>query len=270
MFYKQIALSVPSTATEETYGWLGQFPKLEEWLGPRIIKNLVAHSYAIKNRTFATAISVPRVSIEDDQYGVFTPVLEEMGRSAAEQPDELVFTPLKNGFATKGYDGEFFFDTDHPVTDDTNSTTLVGNMQAGALAPWFLLDCSRPIKPIVYQERLPYELAARDRKEDDNVFLNDEYQYGVRARSNAGYGLWQMAFASKSDLTAANYEAARTTMRNQRGAGRRPLNVMPDTLVVPPSLEGAALRLLNSEYGTGGVTNEWKGAAKLIVTPWVA
>jgi phage major head subunit gpT-like protein len=27
----------------------------------------------------------------------------------------------------------------------------------------------------------------------DRVFLKDEYLYGVRARYNAGYGLWQFA-----------------------------------------------------------------------------
>ena len=58
-------------------------------------------------------------------------------------------------------------------------------------------------------------------------------------------------------------------MQEFKGDGGRPLGVMPDTLVVPPSLESAGLQILNSEYGTGGVSNEWRGTAKLIVTPWV-
>jgi phage major head subunit gpT-like protein len=39
--------------------------------------------------------------------------------------------------------------------------------------------------------------------------------------------------------------------------------------VVPPSLEGAARKLLTSALAEGGETNEWAGSAKLIVTPWV-
>ena len=104
---------------------------------------------------------------------------------------------------------------------------------------------------------------------DQNVFKNDEFQYGVRARGNAGYGLWQLAFGSKAALSAANYAAARQAMQEFKGDGGRPLGVMPDTIVVPPSLESAGLQLLNSEYGTGGISNEWRGTAKLIVTPWV-
>ena len=47
------------------------------------------------------------------------------------------------------------------------------------------------------------------------------------------------------------------------------LGVTPTTLVVPPALEGAARKLLNTELGEGGQTYEWKGTAELIVTPYV-
>ena len=58
---------------------------------------------------------------------------------------------------------------------------------------------------------------------------------------------------------------------------QRPLGIRPTVLVVPPSLslslslslEGAGLRLLNTENGAAGATNEWKGTAELIVTPFL-
>jgi phage major head subunit gpT-like protein len=158
---------------------------------------------------------------------------------------------------------------DHPVTNELGQVTAVSNMQAGAAAPWFLLDTGRAIKALVYQERIPYKLQTLDRDTDENVFMDDEHLYGVRARSNAGYGLWQMAFGSQAALSAANYELARAAMMSLKGDEGRPLNIKPDTLVVPPSLEGAGLRLLNTELGSAGATNEWKGTAKLIVSPWV-
>ncbi len=40
--YSDIAMTVPSAARDETYGWLGQFPALREWIGPRQVKNLEA------------------------------------------------------------------------------------------------------------------------------------------------------------------------------------------------------------------------------------
>ena len=243
---------------------------MREWLGQRVVKNLVAQTYTIQNRLFENTIGVPRVAIEDDKYGLFSPILTEMGKSAAEHPDELVFALLKAGFSTNCYDGQFFFDTDHPVSNGNNIINSVSNFQTGAGAPWYLLDTSRAIRPIIFQERLPYTLTQLTRDEEENVFKNDEYIYGVRGRANAGFGLWQLAFGSKATLDATNYAAARSAMMSLTGDEGRPLNIKPDTLVVPPSLEGSALRLLNSEYGTGGVTNEWKGTAKVVVTPWVA
>ena len=268
---------VPSSTAEEQYGWLGQFPGMREWIGPRIIKNLVAHGYTIVNRRFENTISVPRTSIEDDRVGVFTPMFSEMGKAAAEHPDQLVLDLLKNGFTSLCYDRQFFFDTDHPVKNAAGLEASVSNMQAGAEPPWFLLDTHRAIKPMIYQERIPYKLTRLDEDRDDNVFFNDEYIYGTRGRSNVGFGLWQLAFGSKAALTADNYEAARAAMMELRGDEGRPLGIKPDTLVVGPALEGAALRLLNngSRIVTVGdvpvpVQNEWAGSAKPIVTAWAA
>ena len=152
-------------------------------------------------------------------------------------------------------------------------------MQSGAGPAWFLLDTSRALKPLIYQERRPYRLVSKDRPEDDNVFNNKEFVYGVDGRSNAGFGLWQLAFGSKAELTPANYEAARAAMMAFKGDEGRPLNIRPDVLVAPPSLEGAAMRLLNNgtrveivgENDTPvAVQNEWANTAKPIVTAWVA
>lgn len=268
--WPQIAMKVASSTREETYGWLGQFPKMREWIGPRAVMNLSAHGFTVANKDFEQTIAVPRNDIMDDRIGVFTPMFQEMGRSAAEVPDELIFGLLAGGFTGICYDGQPFFDVDHPVGDGAiGPVTSVSNTQAGAGEPWFLLDCSRAIKPLVYQERMPFnKIVTKDRPEDDNVFMDKEFIYGVDGRANAGYGLWQLAFGSKATLDAANYAAARAAMKKFKGDAGRHLGIEPDTLVVGPDNESAALKLLNSEITTGGVSNEWKGTAKLIVTPW--
>jgi phage major head subunit gpT-like protein len=89
-----------------------------------------------------------------------------------------------------------------------------------------------------------------------SVFFNKEFTYGVDARCNVGFALWQLACGSRQTLDATSYEAARLALQNMTGDGGRKLNVTPSLLVVPPSLEGAARRLLNSEYKSGGETNE--------------
>lgn len=282
-FHKNVALTVPSSTATEKYGWLGQMPQLREWLGPRVVKNLVAHSYAIENLDFESTVSVPRNAIEDDRYGIYTPFFAELGRAAAEHPDVLISQLIADGFNTLCYDGQNFFDTDHPVrlNGSDKPPVSVSNMQAGTDEAWYLLDCSRPIKPFIFQERRAYDLVSKDRPGDDNVFFNKEYVYGVDARANAGYGLWQLAYASKQPLTAENYELARAAMMKQRGDEGRPLGIKPDTLVCGPNLEGAAMRLLNNGTrvvmveGSDSATlpiaiqNEWANTATPIVTPWM-
>ncbi len=54
--WDKIAMTVPSSGAEETYGWLGQFPQLREWIGPRVVKNLAAHAFAIRNRKFESTV----------------------------------------------------------------------------------------------------------------------------------------------------------------------------------------------------------------------
>ena len=267
-YWKTIALKQPSSTGEEQYGWMKNLPSLREWIGPRQVNNISLAGYTIINKLFESTIAVQRTAVEDDSYSVIKPVLAEMGKAAASHPDELIFALLRDGFIKNCYDNQFFFDTDHPL-EINGAATIVSNMQAGAGAAWYLLDTSRTIKPLIFQERMPYELQEMTDSSDSNVFKNDEFLYGVRARGNAGYGLWQLAFGSKATLNEANYAAARQAMQEFKGDGGRPLGVMPDTLVVPPSLEGVGLDIVNSATGAAGATNKWKGTAKLIVTPWV-
>ncbi len=56
--------SFPAQHAKNSYGWLGQFPKIREWIGDRTIMNLAAHSYVVVNRKFESTISVDRTAIE--------------------------------------------------------------------------------------------------------------------------------------------------------------------------------------------------------------
>ncbi len=264
--FQEIATTVTSTGREELYGWLGEFPALREWLGDRIVHNLEAHDFTIKNRKFEATVSVNRDNLEDDKVGVYKPMFQEMGRGARQHPDKLVFSLLASGASTPCYDGQNFFDTDHPVTVDGVETS-VSNYATGGGPMWVLLDTSRAVKPIIWQERVGYQLQHLARDNDEHVFMKDEYLYGIRARVNAGFGLWQMAHASKAVLDAANYEAARQAMMDLTDANGDPLGIVPDTLVVGTGLEGDARRLIKKAI-TGGDTNEWADSAKLIITPW--
>lgn len=265
-----VATTVPSSTGENEYGWLGKLPSMREWLGDRVINAATASDYTIKNRDFEQTIGVDRNDIEDDNIGIYSPLFTEMGRSTMAHKEELVFGQLKAGFDRPCYDGQNFFDTDHPVLDAAGNEIAVSNMQAGAGDAWYLIDDMRALKPIIWQERKAPMFVAKDRPDDDNVFLRKQFLYGVDSRCNVGFGFWQFAFGSKATLNAANYAAARAAMLGMKGDFGRPLGVRPGLLVVPPSLEGAAMEILNAERDAAGATNVWKGTAKLEVVSWLA
>lgn len=268
--HDRVATMVRSTQMEQSYGWLGKIPNVREWIGPRAVQNLMQHDYAIKEKPWELTIGVDRDHIETDNLGIYTPLFTEMGMSSEAFRQQLVFDLLKAGFSTNCYDGQFFFDTDHPVLDDDGNEISVANTDGGSGTPWFLIDTNRALKPIILQERKNFEFVAKDQLTDDNVFNNKEFVYGTDARMNVGFGFWQFAWGSKQTLDASAYAAARAALTGMKGDYGRPLGLMPNLLVVPPSLESAGRRILNSEYGTGGVTNEWKGTAELLVVPWLA
>ena len=266
----RVAMTIKSSTASNAYGWLNQMPGMREWIGARVIQNLAESSYTITNKHFEETVGVDRNDIEDDNLGQYSMLMTRLGEAASAFPEQLVWDLLKAGFSTNCYDGQFFFDTDHPIVLADGTTSTFANTDGGAGTPWFLLCTNQSVKPIIYQERKPATFVSKDKETDDNVFSQRRFVYGVDLRCNVGYGLPQMAWGSKQTLDATSYATARAALMAMKGDGGRPLGLVPNLLVVPPSLESAARKILNSEYGTGGITNEWKGTAEPLIVPWLA
>jgi len=229
------------------------------------------YDYAIKNKKFEATEGIAAEYIEDDTYGVLMPKFQDMGYAAESHPDELVYMLLAAGFTTPCYDGQNYFDTDHPVTNpETGEEESVSNMQAGTGAAWFLLDTRRPLKPLLRQLRRDYRLQAKtDAGQSDHVFLHDEYLYGVDGRGDVGFGFWQQAFGSKADLTDANFDAAMEAMGSLTSDQGRPLGIMPDLLVVGPKNRAKAKKVIEAENKAGGESNTNFKAVEVLVVPWL-
>lgn len=269
--YGQVATTVPSTTRETEYGWLGKFPRFREWVGDRVINSLARHGYALRNKSYENTVEVERDDFDDDNLGIYGPLFRELGMQATTFPDEIVWPLLPGGFATACYDGQYFFDTDHPVLDVNGNPQSVANTDGGSGTAWYLLDVSRSLKPFIYQERKAFgNLVRKDDPKDDNVFMRKQFLYGLDGRANAGYGFWQMAWGSKQTLNSTNYAAARAAMMGMKGDYGKPLAINPRLLVVPPSLEEAGRKLLQSQLVNGGESNPWAGTAELLVSPWLA
>ncbi len=257
----KIATLVTSTKSSNTYGWLENLPGVRKWLGDRHVNSLSKGDYQIKNEKFEGTIAVSRTDIEDDELGQFNAIISELANSAALFPDELVFNLLKNGTEQICYDGQPFFDTDHEVNGKS-----VSNFTDGTNPAWYLLNCGRPLKPLIFQQRTAPRFTSLDKETDDNVFKSDEYLYGVDFRCNAGYGFWQMARCSKAALTTESFNADYAAMMSIKKEDGSPLRNVPTLLVVPPSLRAKAFEIVNSEELSDGTTNPNKGVVDVLVS----
>lgn len=190
--YERIATTIPSSSKYNSYNWMGQIPGIREWIGEREIQNLDNYQYLIANKSFEMTVGVPREDIEDDNFGVYTPMMTMMGEQTADFPNTLVFGSMKKGFQEKCFDGKPFFATDHPV--------------------------------------------------------------GKETYSNKG----------TAELSEESYTAARTAMMSIKGDNGKPLNIIPDLLVVSPKNEHKARLILKADQ-INGTTNVLKDTADLLV-----
>lgn len=268
--WQQVAMEITSTSDAENYGWMKDLPGMREWIGQRVYNNLEATPAQLKNKSWEHTIAVKRDHIEDDKLGIYANLYSMQGEIVARHPDDLVWGLLPAGFNTRGFDGQYFFDTDHATFNRAKAEVSWSNTQGGSGAPWFLMDLSRSfMKPLIFQMRRKPQFVPRTDPKDPHVFDHAEFVFGADGRYNAGFGFHQLAVGSRMDLDAASFEDARIRLASQFRPDGSPLGVVGTHLVVGSSNEAAALELLEAERNAAGATNVWRNRAKLIVSPWL-
>lgn len=129
--YELYSSRVPSGTEENVYGWIAELTGMRKWEGPREVVDVAANDYRLKNEDYEKTVGLDRNKIEDDQFGFFSSIVASLGSAAKWLPDDLCIDMLQNGHANTCWDGQFFFDTDHPVDfydagAGTYSNKLVG------------------------------------------------------------------------------------------------------------------------------------------------
>ncbi len=214
-YHQQIATEIPSSSREMRHAWLDRIPQMREWLGERVVNNLAVRLQSIENRLFEDTVAVKRTDIEDDLIGVYRPVIEELAMQAKLWPDKIVVDALQAGTTALSYDGQHFFDSNHPQNMD---------------------DPASPLQ--------------------SNLLLNH-------------------------DLDVDALGDAIQVMMSFIGADGKPLEIVPDLLIVPPQMKFRAARLLQAEligrditlatgHGAAADTNILRGALDLLVLPRLA
>jgi phage major head subunit gpT-like protein len=124
--YPQFCTELPSNRDTETYGMIGNFPGMREWLGDRKFKELLAARFSIQNKLWESSLLIEKTNLADDHMGLYPSLMEELGAEAVAHPDELVIDSLVNGESTECFDGQYFFDTDHSWGDSGDQDNDLG------------------------------------------------------------------------------------------------------------------------------------------------
>ena len=128
--WKDTASEISSTTAKNLYKWFGRFPKMRKWVGEKYIKSLEAYEYALKNEPWEATVEVDRDDIEDDETGQYTLQATDAGQSAGEWATDLVDMAKNAAFTELCFDGQPFYDTDHPVAGASVSNKLVVALSA--------------------------------------------------------------------------------------------------------------------------------------------
>jgi phage major head subunit gpT-like protein len=131
-YWKMFATIAPSGTTQELYHWIAQLPGMREWVGVRIKNSPVLRDYTLTNKHFEDTIALDKNRVKDDTHGAFSPTVAAFGQAVARWADEQLAAAVEAGTSALCFDGQYFFDDDHPVSLDDASLSTYSNKLAGA------------------------------------------------------------------------------------------------------------------------------------------
>lgn len=128
---------VASSTEFNTYAWLANITGMREWIGHRIVDGLKERTQVIYNKDYEKTLGVARNAIADGMLADAVMAMEQLVMVANRLPDDLLLALMEGGqsaaVAGLAYDGQFYYDTDHP-TDIDLVTGTQRNYYASGLA----------------------------------------------------------------------------------------------------------------------------------------
>lgn len=128
------AMEVPSASRSTLHAWLADQSAVKEWLGKRKLQSMGTRHWEVVNRSWELSYQFDVNAIRDDLSGlVASALMKARGNAAkwARHEDILCASVLEAGTSALCFDGQYFFDTDHPtdleaITSGTFDNTISG------------------------------------------------------------------------------------------------------------------------------------------------
>lgn len=124
-----------SSGAGNDYAMLEQMQGWREWYGARKFEDIKSDTYRLANRTFEKSITIPREDIEDDQIGIYSPLVAQMVEGYQQLIVELIIDDVLVANPT-AYDGTALFSESRTYGSHTidNATSAVFSSAAFSTA----------------------------------------------------------------------------------------------------------------------------------------
>lgn len=134
-----VASEFPSATASNLYAWIDKVPGFRKWVGDRVFQNVGSQRFEVVNEAYEDSIRLSVNDIEDDQYGVYTPIVRLMAFAWLElKRDQVVkvFTENRETFTGQGLisDSHSYGDQtlDNKTTDALSKTSFEAAFTAAA------------------------------------------------------------------------------------------------------------------------------------------
>ncbi len=266
-----LLMDVESDTEQNIYTFLSQSIGMQKWEGERKVRELSGSEFTVVNDDFELTYGIKRDALLDrSRIQGISDYITKMGEAAAEHKDRLSWEFLDlQGTTALCYDGTPLIGAAHPLKKGSDWSNID---TTGAGPKWFLMDTRTSSRAVLFQTREAYslEVLSADVENSERGFMRREHLVGAFSRVAVAPAMPHRVFQSTATLDFAGFSDARAQMRRFRGDGDRPIMVQPNVLMVPPELETTALQLMQNERNSSGSSNILRGAAEVVVNPFLA
>jgi phage major head subunit gpT-like protein len=118
--WKNYCSVIPSSGSQNVYGWTGMLPKARVWKGARVVVTANPQTYTLVNLPYEHTLGIDRFHLDDDLMGIYYRQIPDQARQVRRLPDYWTRDLLENsgdqtGTKQNGLDGLTAFNTAHPV-----------------------------------------------------------------------------------------------------------------------------------------------------------
>jgi phage major head subunit gpT-like protein len=132
-WWMQIATEVTSDTTKSIFPWTELIPDFRKWTGERRVHRPIVRFQELVNEPYEDTIEMPAETVADDTLRLYKSQVDMMGEAASNLWNRITVDTIKRGLTDTVYDGQFFFDTDHPKDPESAGAGTYSNKLNTAL-----------------------------------------------------------------------------------------------------------------------------------------